>query len=87
MLLEMGSSVNSKDNEGRTPLHMCVESLRDGTLACMEVLTQFKVRVDEKDINGSTPLHRAALGRNKLILIPLPFHDLITWVHFLSLPI
>ena len=72
MLLEMGAMVNAQDSDGRTPLHMCVESQREGTLSCMEVLFQYKTRVDDKDINGSTPLHRAAIGISTPVPPPIP---------------
>ena len=61
-LLELGAKVNAKEDQGRTPLFFCVESNREGTLQCMEVLLDHKALVDDKNKKGLTALHVAAMG-------------------------
>ena len=60
LLLELGANADTKDSEGRTALHWCVESGREGTIGCMEVLFGHNSNVDEKNNKGETPLLVAA---------------------------
>ncbi|XP_042388425.1 acyl-CoA-binding domain-containing protein 2-like isoform X1 [Zingiber officinale] len=53
-----GASVNSRDSEGRTPLHWAVDR---GHIDVVQTLLDKNADVNAKDIEGQTPLHYAAL--------------------------
>ncbi|XP_074572989.1 acyl-CoA-binding domain-containing protein 2-like isoform X2 [Curcuma longa] len=53
-----GALVNTRDSEGRTPLHWAVDR---GHFDVVETLLDKNADVNAKDIEGQTPLHYAAL--------------------------
>jgi hypothetical protein len=70
LLLDTGKvDVDSKDNEGRTPLSYAAS---DGQEAAMKLLLDTdKVDIDSKDRDGRTPLSHAAQGGHENVAIVL----------------
>ncbi|KAK6936657.1 Acyl-CoA-binding protein, ACBP [Dillenia turbinata] len=60
--LESGTSVDTKDSEGRTPLHWAVDR---GHLNVTELLVTRNADINAKDNDGQTPLHYAAVCERK----------------------
>ncbi|KAM7267045.1 hypothetical protein ACFE04_009211 [Oxalis oulophora] len=56
--VEKGAAVNSKDGEGRTPLHWAVDR---GHLDVVQALVSNNADVNAKDDEGQTPLHYAVV--------------------------
>ncbi|XP_022138230.1 acyl-CoA-binding domain-containing protein 1-like [Momordica charantia] len=56
--VENGVSVNTKDSEGRTPLHWAVDR---GHSNVVELLVSKNADIDVKDVDGQTPLHYAVV--------------------------
>ncbi|CAL9072452.1 unnamed protein product [Musa acuminata var. zebrina] len=57
-LIANGALVNSRDSEGRTPLHWAVDR---GHFRVVEILLNKDADVNAKDNDGQTPLHYAVL--------------------------
>ncbi|GJZ82279.1 acyl-CoA-binding domain-containing protein 1-like protein, partial [Tanacetum coccineum] len=62
--VEAGISVDTKDSEGRTPLHWAVDR---GHIDVVELLLSRNADVNLKDNEGQTPLHYAAVCERKEI--------------------
>lgn len=60
-LLDLGASVNSRDDQGRTPLHTAVS---EGVMEAITMLLQAGADPAAKDKNGNTPL--ALASRNQV---------------------
>jgi ankyrin repeat protein len=56
---ELGLSVHTTDNRGRTPLHLAVLNVSYSTA---ELLIAWKAPVNVQDSQGNTPLHLASVG-------------------------
>ena len=71
-LLEAGSDVTKRDHEGRSVLHVAVQSMTDGTremnFSMFEVLLNAGVKTDEVDNKQCTPLMLAA-GRGHVSIV------------------
>lgn len=66
LLIDEGANVNSKDDFGRTPLHLAAESCQKDII---ELLLVKGAEIDEKDEDyGFTPLHYAARFGNKHVV-------------------
>ena len=64
-LLESGADVNSKDEEGRTLLHLaCLNGYKD----VVELLLAKQAKVNLQDRKGRTPLHAAAQNGSRDII-------------------
>ncbi len=59
-LLDQGASPNVKDEEGRTPLHIAIEFLKEDALPIVEKLIKKDALVTASDNQERTPLHYAA---------------------------
>ena len=62
LLVENGTEVNAKDNEGATPFHYACE---DDYLSLVQFLVSRGANVNAKTIQGRTPLHVAAKRNRK----------------------
>ena len=62
LLIEKGVDINKKDNQNRTPLHICALY---GQIQSANSLVDAGVLLDEQDIHGKTPLH-IALEHNRI---------------------
>ncbi|HZI30982.1 MAG TPA: ankyrin repeat domain-containing protein, partial [Candidatus Binatia bacterium] len=61
LLLDNGCDVNARNSEGKTPLHVLVESIRyqrdqDGQIQAVQWLLDHNAEVNAKDNKGETPL-------------------------------
>jgi ankyrin repeat protein len=65
VLLKTNAKIESKDNNGQTPLLRAAEK---GHEAVVKVLLEAKANVELKDNNGQTPLLRAAANRNEAVV-------------------
>jgi hypothetical protein len=70
-LLKFGASIDSKDECGRTALHLAA---RGGHLEFVKILLKFGASIDSKDQCGRTALHIAAEEGHKHIVIALLEH-------------
>ncbi|GFW41345.1 ankyrin-3 [Trichonephila clavipes] len=64
-LIKNGANVNKKDNDGRTPLHLAVET---GCRELVKLLLRNKALVNSEDKNKMTALHSSAVCGHKHIL-------------------
>ena len=65
-MIKQGAEVDSKDNEGRSPLSWAVE----GDIAMVQFLIEQGAKADSKDNEGRTPLSWAA-GRGEEAMVQL----------------
>ena len=56
-MLKKGFMATNKSIDGATPLHRAAEI---GSIACADVLLEFKADIDAKNLKGETPFHVAA---------------------------
>ncbi|CAG8257423.1 unnamed protein product [Penicillium salamii] len=56
VLLEHGSCANSRDKNGKSPLHYAAEARNAHKI--VEILIQYGADVNSRDMFGFTPLHR-----------------------------
>ncbi|XP_045517988.1 rabankyrin-5 [Pieris brassicae] len=61
-LLEHGANINSKDAEGKTPLHIAIENQHAGIISLL--LSQPGVDLSARDNRGVTPFAAALTARN-----------------------
>ena len=54
--------VNSRDEDGRTPLFVCSSSERQGATECMRELIRFGAVLDIQNSHGNTALHNSAIA-------------------------
>ena len=65
--LNNGADVNQRDDDQRTPLHMCLILPRESSVfRVVRLLIQNSADPCAKDINGKTPLHMACTTRKTL---------------------
>ncbi|MCS7244590.1 MAG: ankyrin repeat domain-containing protein [candidate division WOR-3 bacterium] len=64
-LIKKGADINSKNEYGKTPLHIAVENNYEDIV---KVLLENKADVNIKDNNGNTPLHIAVMKGNEYII-------------------
>ena len=60
LLLEHGADINTRDNDGRTPLHVAAERTSSERVGVVRVLLEHGANVGARDNRASTPLHIAA---------------------------
>ena len=60
-MLKKGLVSFGKSIDGATPLHRAAEI---GSIACCDVLLEFKADIDAKNLNGETAFHVAAINNN-----------------------
>ncbi|KAJ6812316.1 acyl-CoA-binding domain-containing protein 1-like [Iris pallida] len=70
--IEDSVSVNTRDSEGRTPLHWAVDR---GHFSVADMLLQRNADVNAKDNEGQTPLHYAAVCEREAIAELLVKHN------------
>ncbi|KAL4711825.1 hypothetical protein ACJJTC_005994 [Scirpophaga incertulas] len=61
-LLEHGANINSKDAEGKTPLHIAIENQHAGIISLL--LSQPNIDLSARDNKGVTPFAAALTARN-----------------------
>lgn len=61
-LLEHGANINSKDAEGKTPLHIAIENQHAGIISLL--LSQPGIDLSARDNKGVTPFAAALTARN-----------------------
>lgn len=59
LLVEKGENPNTKNSDGKTPLHLCVDDSIVDSKKCVEVLIAHGADINATDTNGDTPLHIA----------------------------
>lgn len=61
-MLEHGANINSKDAEGKTPLHIAIENQHAGIISLL--LSQPGIDLSARDNKGVTPFAAALTARN-----------------------
>ena len=67
LLLEKGANVHSKDHEGQTALHLAAELNDVSIMNMLSASTDTICDLNNKDIIGQAPLHKAAGLKRKLV--------------------
>jgi hypothetical protein len=67
-LLEAGASVELKNNDGCTPLHLAAEGNPQFALEMVQWLLDAKAEVNARDNDNKTPLHKAAAKGNERVV-------------------
>ena len=69
--------VNARDIYHNSPLHIAAEN---GHLACVHTLIKYKAKVDIKNDEEQTPMHRAAQFGKKNVISALAKKDIKPWL-------
>lgn len=64
LVIDSGTDINKKDNDGKTALH---HSVANGHTICTEILIQNGADINSKDWNGETVLQVAMAHGNSLV--------------------
>ena len=70
LLIDAGADVNTKDNNGETPLHKNLRSkVKNANASFAKLLIDAGADVNAKDNDGKTPLHNCKNGAKAQLLI------------------
>ena len=58
-----GSKVDQADKNGNTALHLCASSSQKGAVECMRLLIAKGAKIEARNKDGLSPLHKAAFGK------------------------
>lgn len=73
-LLDNGCNIESTNSEGLTPLHHAVHFDGKGYPEAVRLLLKRKAKIDPKDLDGNTPLHRASAHGDTAVMSVLLEH-------------